>query len=365
MSSRRSPCSSWRRRPSSNHLATHSRLLSNRHRRPPCRRQTPSEPETIRAGGVRARGSAAKNFLGAAPGELRARPRSPRRSAHRRASDRGPGRGAGRARRRTRANRISSLRLRRRARTRSARRVVPAADHRERTGPVRHVVPERERPLAVRPGNRPPSRSEGGPVGGRTARPDPRHRGRARPSERLAGAVRRVDAGSCRLQLRRRAIGRSAAPRREDGCNGVRLGTAPRTSTLDHIAKLAAWATVFAAPDQFGVELPEAEIDAQTVLATIDPGRQVGIAQFAAAMGKPTAYLVERNPALRHGITHPRGPHRLIVDAADVPTALAAIERQGRSDRLAWQRVRVLPNDTLEPPCAPVPNQCRRASGDE
>ncbi|MYE25076.1 MAG: LysM peptidoglycan-binding domain-containing protein, partial [Gammaproteobacteria bacterium] len=80
--------------------------------------------------------------------------------------------------------------------------------------------------------------------------------------------------------------------------------------------------------------------------AVVGTGSQIDIALAATAMGKPVEYLYERNPALKRWATHPSGPHRLIVDAADRQAAIDAIEGLG-DQRLRWQRVRVEANDTL------------------
>ena len=117
--------------------------------------------------------------------------------------------------------------------------------------------------------------------------------------------------------------------------------------TRDHVAKLLAYAAVFAAPERFGVELPVGEDTAAGVdFAVVGTGSQIDLSLAATAMGKSVDYLYQRNPALKRWATHPRGPHRLIVDAADKQVAMDAIEEL-RDERLRWQPVRVEANDTL------------------
>lgn len=117
--------------------------------------------------------------------------------------------------------------------------------------------------------------------------------------------------------------------------------------THNHVAKLLAYAAIFDAPEHFGVDLPVGEeTSPEADFAVVGTGSQIDIALAAMAMGKPVAYLYERNPALKRWATHPRGPHRLIVDAADEQAAISAIEGLG-NQRLQWQRVRVEANDTL------------------
>ena len=118
--------------------------------------------------------------------------------------------------------------------------------------------------------------------------------------------------------------------------------------TQEHVAKVLAYAAVLATPEQFGLDLPFGEeTSAKAGFAVVETGGQVDIALAAAAMGKPPEYLYQRNPALKRWATHPRGPHRLIVDAADEETAVDAIEGLRSDERLRWQRVRIAANDTL------------------
>ena len=118
--------------------------------------------------------------------------------------------------------------------------------------------------------------------------------------------------------------------------------------TRNHVAKLLAHAAVFAAPEDFGVELPVGEdTSAEVDFAVVGTGSQIDLAVAASAMGKSVEYLYRRNPALKRWATHPRGPHRLIVDGADREAAIDAFEGLRGDERLQWQPVRVETNDTL------------------
>ena len=118
--------------------------------------------------------------------------------------------------------------------------------------------------------------------------------------------------------------------------------------TRNHVAKLLAYAAVFATPEDFGVELPVGEdTSAEVDFAVVGTGSQIDLSLAASAMGKSVEYLYERNPALKRWATHPRGPHRLIVDGADRKTAIDAFDGLRGEERLQWQPVRVEANDTL------------------
>ena len=121
----------------------------------------------------------------------------------------------------------------------------------------------------------------------------------------------------------------------------------PRETQI-HVAKLLALAAVFAEPARYNAELPvDDAVPAEPGLALVPTGGQIDIARAAAALGKPPDYLYARNPALRRWATHPSGPHRLLVDTADRDAAIDALERIPEDERMAWLRVRIVPNDTL------------------
>ncbi len=118
--------------------------------------------------------------------------------------------------------------------------------------------------------------------------------------------------------------------------------------TREHVAKVLAYAAVLATPGQYGVELPLGDgTSAEVGFAVVETGSQIDVALAAAAMGKPPEYLYRRNPALKRWATHPRGPHRLLVDADDEQAAIDAIAGLRSDERLQWQRVRIEANDTL------------------
>lgn len=118
--------------------------------------------------------------------------------------------------------------------------------------------------------------------------------------------------------------------------------------TRNHVAKLLAYAAVFAAPKHFGVELPVGEdTSAEVEFTVVDTGSQIDLSVAASAMGKSVEYLYRRNPALKRWATHPQGPHRLIVDGADREVAVDAFEGLRGEQRLQWQPVRVEASDTL------------------
>ena len=100
--------------------------------------------------------------------------------------------------------------------------------------------------------------------------------------------------------------------------------------TVRHVARLLAHAAAFADPARFGVELPLAEADGSAIpFAAVAAAEQVDLARLARALGCDPEDLRQRNPALKQGVTHPRGPHRLLVDAGDEQAAIRAITDLG------------------------------------
>ena len=112
--------------------------------------------------------------------------------------------------------------------------------------------------------------------------------------------------------------------------------------------KLLAMAAAVAKAEQFGVLLPLLPTDRDELrFAVVAAEKQVDLLYLAEALEHDPTRLRERNPALKRGFTHPAGPHRLIVDAVDEDAFALAMNEQISRPALAWQRVRIVPNDTL------------------
>lgn len=118
--------------------------------------------------------------------------------------------------------------------------------------------------------------------------------------------------------------------------------------TLELVDKLLAKAAIVAHPTHFDAQLPLAagalDLAGFTV---VEADGQIDLVHAAHAMGIEPGDLRRRNPALKRWATHPDGPHRLIVDAADQARAVAALAELGQPRHIAWRRLRIQPNDTL------------------
>ncbi len=116
--------------------------------------------------------------------------------------------------------------------------------------------------------------------------------------------------------------------------------------TLALLDKLLAKAAIIAHPTHFGVALalPTAM---DSSFALVEAESQIDLVQAAHAMGLEPGDLRRRNPAFRRWVTHPDGPHRLIVATADAAKAVLALADLDRPRQIAWRRLRIKPNDTL------------------
>jgi membrane-bound lytic murein transglycosylase D len=118
--------------------------------------------------------------------------------------------------------------------------------------------------------------------------------------------------------------------------------------TRSLVDKLLAKAAIVAHPTHFGVALPlPANAPADASFAFVEAEEQIDLVQVAHAMGREPGELRRRNPALRRWVTHPDGPHRLLVATGDESKAEQALANQGAPQRIAWRRLRIEPNDTL------------------
>ena len=118
--------------------------------------------------------------------------------------------------------------------------------------------------------------------------------------------------------------------------------------TSHYVDRLLAYAAVFADPDRFGVELPLSEQESTAVaFAVVDTGGQVDLARAAEAIGCELDEISQRNPGLKRWATHPQGPHRLLVSAANETRAAEALAGIPDHQRLSWIRHRISSGETL------------------
>ena len=118
--------------------------------------------------------------------------------------------------------------------------------------------------------------------------------------------------------------------------------------TSRYVDRLLAYSAVFANPARFGINLPLSNQETTPVaFAVVETGGQVDLARAAEALGCELDEIRRRNPALNRWATHPEGPHRLLVSAADESDAVQALAAIPETERLAWVRHLIAPGETL------------------
>lgn len=136
----------------------------------------------------------------------------------------------------------------------------------------------------------------------------------------------------------------SRAVRRSGGQSTFWALALPR-ETRAYVPRLLALAAVVANPEAYGLVLPE--LSADPGFMTVDTGSQFDLARAAAALDVDLDTLYEWNPALNQWATPPAGPHRLHVPADLGEAAETRLQTVPRSERVAWQRIKVASGDTL------------------
>ncbi|MCZ6889423.1 MAG: LysM peptidoglycan-binding domain-containing protein [Gammaproteobacteria bacterium] len=144
--------------------------------------------------------------------------------------------------------------------------------------------------------------------------------------------------------------GRVARARRRVGPNASFFELKVPRETAAYVPRLLALAAVFDDPEAQGIELSGA-VGANAALdvafAPVTTYSQMDIAKASQALGVDVEEIYRWNPALNQWATHPRGPHRILLPAADVVTAQAAMDNVPEDQRLRWVRHKIAASDTL------------------
>jgi membrane-bound lytic murein transglycosylase D len=123
-----------------------------------------------------------------------------------------------------------------------------------------------------------------------------------------------------------------------------------KAETRDYVPKLLAISRIVRNPEAYGLQF--AAIPNQPYFETVDPGRQVHLAEAAELAGITRDDLFALNPAFNRMTTPPDGPHRLLL-----PIPNADIFRQAVRDRAVAEQGKVL---VAAAPPAEVRHRVRR-----
>jgi membrane-bound lytic murein transglycosylase D len=140
-----------------------------------------------------------------------------------------------------------------------------------------------------------------------------------------------------------RALKRAAADGRPGDFWGIKSYLPIETRT--YVPRLLAIAELTAAPESYGVTLPELANERR--FAVVETGSQIDMALAADLAGIDTDRLYALNAGVNRWATDPDGPHRLVLplaQAVDFETALAEL---GERERVQWTRHRVKQGETI------------------
>ena len=141
--------------------------------------------------------------------------------------------------------------------------------------------------------------------------------------------------------------GRVSRELRRMGSNASFFDLKVPRETSRYVDRLLAYSAVFADPARFGIELPLSDSEPSVPFAVVETGGQVDLARAAEAIGCDLDEIYRRNPALKRWATHPDGPHRLVVSAANETRAAQALAGIPDNERLTWIRHAITKGDTL------------------
>ena len=115
--------------------------------------------------------------------------------------------------------------------------------------------------------------------------------------------------------------------------------------TENYVPKLMAMVHIVSDPSKFGLKFPS--IPNSPYFARVNTGTQVDLGVVAKLTDMPVSDLYQINPAYRHWITEPNGPHELLVPADKKEAVLEGLSNLPPSERVQWSHHEVRRGDTL------------------
>lgn len=114
--------------------------------------------------------------------------------------------------------------------------------------------------------------------------------------------------------------------------------------TMNYVPKLLAVAKVVA---QTAGTKTLFSIKDEAYFEAIDVGSQIDLAQAADMAEITTDEIYRLNPGFNQWATDPQGPHQLLIPVAHVQRFNTALENQPANQRVAWERYKIQPGDSL------------------
>ncbi len=114
--------------------------------------------------------------------------------------------------------------------------------------------------------------------------------------------------------------------------------------TMNYVPKLLAVAKVVA---QTAGTKTLFSVKDEAYFEAIDVGSQIDLAQAADMAEITTDEIYRLNPGFNQWATDPQGPHQLLIPVAHVQRFNTALENQPANQRVAWERYKIQPGDSL------------------
>ena len=116
------------------------------------------------------------------------------------------------------------------------------------------------------------------------------------------------------------------------------------TETMNYVPKLLALSRIIA--EQAGTN-GLYSIANEVYFESVNVGSQIDLAQAAQMANITTDEIYRLNPAFNQWATDPQGPHNLLIPVAHLDTFKASLLELPTSKRVAWQRYKIVPGDSL------------------
>ena len=115
--------------------------------------------------------------------------------------------------------------------------------------------------------------------------------------------------------------------------------------TRAYVPKLLALADIVKRPGDFDLTLYK--IDNKSVIRPVAIGSQLDLAKASKLAELTLAEFQHLNPGFNRWATDPDGPHQLLLPIAKLEIFTSALDKLDDKDRLAWQRYKIKPGDSL------------------
>lgn len=117
------------------------------------------------------------------------------------------------------------------------------------------------------------------------------------------------------------------------------------SQTRVYVPKLLALRDIVADPEQFSIELPDVNADAQ--IALVETPGQIDLGLAAKLAGIPVEDVYRLNPGFNRWATDPNGPHRLVIPVDVAENFATHIANLPADQHVAWERHKVARGETL------------------